>query len=97
MNSDQFVFWLQGFFELTESNNLSANQVKMIREHLKLVFNKVTPPFQKSQEKPIENKDPKYCKDSHFDKAFREMEKFFDNDSDFDWRHPNHPRNGKIC
>lgn len=52
MNSEQFAFWLQGFFELTDSNNLTASQVKMIKEHLGLVFSKVTPPLQKSELPP---------------------------------------------
>lgn len=47
MNSEQFCFWLQGFFEMTDSKNLSEAQVKMIKEHLGLVFQKVTPPLQK--------------------------------------------------
>ncbi len=39
MNSRDFCFWLQGFFELTDSGNaLSANQVEMIKRHLNLVF-----------------------------------------------------------
>ncbi len=45
MSPEQFTFWLQGFFELTDSKNLSANQVKMIKEHLGLVFIKVTAPL----------------------------------------------------
>lgn len=39
---DQFCFWLQGFFELTDSNELSEKQIKIIKEHLELVFKKVT-------------------------------------------------------
>lgn len=38
MTSEQFVFWLQGFFELSESNTLSEKQVEIIKNHLKLVF-----------------------------------------------------------
>lgn len=48
MTSDQFAYWLQGFFEMTDSKNLSERQVSMIKEHLKLVFNKVTPDIQPS-------------------------------------------------
>ncbi len=43
MNAQDFTYWLQGFFEMTPKNELSEEQVKMIREHLALVFNKVTP------------------------------------------------------
>lgn len=38
MTSEQYVFWLQGFFELSESNTLSEKQVEVIKNHLKLVF-----------------------------------------------------------
>lgn len=43
MNFENFAYWLQGFFEMTDSKNLSPNQVLMIKEHLKLVFEKKTP------------------------------------------------------
>lgn len=43
MNEIQFCYWLKGFFELTEVESLSDNQVIMIKNHLNLVFNKVTP------------------------------------------------------
>lgn len=43
MNSDQFAFWLKGFFELTNAEELTKEQVLMIRQHLDLCFNKVTP------------------------------------------------------
>lgn len=43
MTSEQFVFWLQGFFEMTNSRTISEQQTTMIRDHLALVFDKVTP------------------------------------------------------
>lgn len=42
MTSDNFCYWLQGYLELTNSKTLSEGQVNMIKEHLSLVFNKVT-------------------------------------------------------
>lgn len=43
MNADNFCFWLQGFFEMNpEVQELNKDQTKMLREHLQLVFNKVT-------------------------------------------------------
>lgn len=42
MNETQFVYWLQGYFELSKDNNLTEEQVKVIKEHLQLVFAKVT-------------------------------------------------------
>jgi len=43
MLSTEFTFWLQGYFEISDSNNLSPQQVQIIRDHLALVFEKVTP------------------------------------------------------
>lgn len=42
MTSRNFTYWLQGFFELTDSDKLTEEQVRMIKEHLSLVFTKVT-------------------------------------------------------
>jgi hypothetical protein len=39
MTSRDFVFWLQGFFELSKPNEaLSLEQIQTIKNHLKLVF-----------------------------------------------------------
>lgn len=43
MNSETFTYWLQGFVELTESDTISEKQWLMIKDHLKLVFDKKTP------------------------------------------------------
>lgn len=43
MTPEQFTYWLQGFFEISNTNSLNENQVLIIKDHLKLVFNKVTP------------------------------------------------------
>lgn len=42
MNTQEFCYWLQGFFEISGTNNLSKKEVAIIKEHLDLVFNKVT-------------------------------------------------------
>lgn len=47
MTPEQFCFWLHGFFELTDTRNVTEEQAQMIREHLDLVFTKVTPPLKK--------------------------------------------------
>lgn len=39
MTPEQFCYWLNGHFDLNGNNVLSAEQVKVIREHLALVFN----------------------------------------------------------
>lgn len=39
MKSRDFVFWLQGYFELSRSvNGLDAGQANMIQQHLRMVF-----------------------------------------------------------
>jgi hypothetical protein len=42
MNPEQFCYWLQGRLELGEAS-LSDTEVQIIKDHLKLVFTKVTP------------------------------------------------------
>ena len=38
MTSRDFVFWLQGFYELTDPTTLNAQQTDLIKRHLALVF-----------------------------------------------------------
>ena len=48
MTPEHFSYWLQGFFELTGSNTLTEEQVKIIKDHIQLVFHKATPNYQYS-------------------------------------------------
>lgn len=43
MTPEQFCYWMQGFSELNTAPP-TPEQWQSIREHLALVFNKVTPP-----------------------------------------------------
>lgn len=44
MDPIQFCYWLQGAMELLPAGqSLSVDQVNVIKDHLKLVFNKITP------------------------------------------------------
>lgn len=43
MNSVEFTYRLQGFFEISDAKKLDEKQVQIIKDHLALVFNKVTP------------------------------------------------------
>ena len=45
MDSLQFCYWLQGFSELNNGTPPNDMQWKAIRDHLGLVFNKVTPSY----------------------------------------------------
>jgi len=40
MTPEQFVYWLQGFFEVTDATTVNQQQVKIIKEHLAKVFNR---------------------------------------------------------
>ena len=43
MDPISFTYWLQGFFEISDAKKLDEKQVQVIKDHLNLVFNKVTP------------------------------------------------------
>lgn len=40
MTSQNFCYWLQGYLEIREEKNISEAQVKIIKEHLALVWAK---------------------------------------------------------
>ncbi|UAV84595.1 hypothetical protein PHB09_100 [Pseudomonas phage PHB09] len=43
MNSEQFTYWLNGFVEMNPNAMITPSQWDMLKQHLALVFNKVTP------------------------------------------------------
>ncbi len=46
MTSNEFTYWLQGFFEISKAANvkeLDEVQTQIIKDHLELVFKKETP------------------------------------------------------
>jgi hypothetical protein len=43
LTAENFIYWLNGYFEISSSDKLSKEQVQIIRDHLKECFNKVTP------------------------------------------------------
>ena len=43
MTPEQFCYWLQGFISANPCDQLSATQWTIVRDHLALVFNKITP------------------------------------------------------
>lgn len=42
MTTEQFTYWLQGYFELSGATSLNEEQVKVIKEHIVLVLKKQT-------------------------------------------------------
>lgn len=45
MTPDQFTYWLQGFVEMNGGKAPTKQQWQIIKDHLKLCFNKVTPHY----------------------------------------------------
>lgn len=43
MTSQEFCYWLQGFLEIGNPEQLTAQQTQILKDHLGLVFGKVTP------------------------------------------------------
>lgn len=38
MKASEFCYWLQGYFELAQTNHVTRDQVDVIKRHLALVF-----------------------------------------------------------
>lgn len=38
MTSRDFAYWMQGFFEISETDNVTPEQVRVIKKHLNMVF-----------------------------------------------------------
>ncbi len=44
MTPENFCYWLQGYFEISQNNwGLAQYQIQIIQDHLNLVFDKKTP------------------------------------------------------
>lgn len=57
MTSEQFAYWMQGFFEISgeSTKKLTEEQVDMIKSHLELVFkHEIDPSY--SDNKELQNK-----------------------------------------
>lgn len=50
MTSEQFTYWLQGYLEVADPKTLNEKQVQIIKDHLALVFKKVTPDYTRPSE-----------------------------------------------
>lgn len=45
MTPEQFCYWLQGYYELTNDTDRLSQRDHIIRDHLQTVFQKVTPTY----------------------------------------------------
>lgn len=43
MTPEQFTYWLQGYLEVEDPKVINERKVQIIKDHLNLVFKKVTP------------------------------------------------------
>lgn len=61
MNERDFCYWLQGFVELTEADNISPEQWQAVKDHLKLVFEKKTPVYHFEPDAILDIETPVSC------------------------------------
>ena len=43
MSPENFIYWLQGFLEIQNPQNITETQVQIIKDHIALVLKKETP------------------------------------------------------
>jgi len=43
MTAEQFVYWLQGYLEISNPSFITKDEIEIIQDHIKLVFDKQTP------------------------------------------------------
>lgn len=49
MNSIDFCYWLQGYFEISGQTTITEKQAEVIKNHLNLVFKHEIDPLRESQ------------------------------------------------
>jgi len=49
MNTIDFCYWLQGYFEISGETDISAEQADVIQKHLSLVFKHEIDPLRESE------------------------------------------------
>lgn len=64
MKSESFVYWLQGFFEISEATTLNEKQIQIIKNHLNMVF--------------VHDIDPKLGSEDHLDRLMETHNDHFD-------------------
>lgn len=56
MTPNEFIYWLHGYFEIENPKSIDERKTQIIKDHLALLFNKVTP--DRNKELILENT---YC------------------------------------
>jgi len=49
MNSIDFCYWLQGYFEISDAKSLNERQTEVLKNHLHLVFKHEIDPLREDQ------------------------------------------------
>jgi len=49
MNSIDFCYWLQGYFEISDAKEITPTQLEVIKNHINLVFKHEIDPLRDSQ------------------------------------------------
>ena len=49
MNSIDFCYWLQGYFEISDAKEITPAQLEVIKNHINLVFKHEIDPLRDSQ------------------------------------------------
>jgi hypothetical protein len=89
MTEKEFIVWLHGFLEISEAKALNEKQVAIIKDHLSLFFQKVTP--DRSEPPSTEELRSDYWK-----KMCEEISKELDkergqNSKNYPWNFPQYP------
>lgn len=45
MTAENFIYWLNGYLEISNAKELNEEQLQTVKDHIKLVLTKVTPPL----------------------------------------------------
>lgn len=54
MTSREFIYWLQGLFELGEPSSLNEQQTELIKRHLAMVFrHEIDPSYPEDQQSDL--------------------------------------------
>lgn len=61
MTPENFVYWLQGVLEIANPKQLDEEQIKIIKDHIKLVLKKETPNYTITTTPGIIITTPKAC------------------------------------
>lgn len=57
MTPTDFCYWLQGYFELSRAESMTDGQLKIVKEHLALVFEHTIDPVREARVAAEEVKD----------------------------------------